>query len=159
MEPNSLSSEAIESVSLSFKVRYNRQQKKCSYVLQHCCKMSWIAMLRVLPPAAFKRLSCNNSGCCRLRTFVAELYFLQQNLYMLRVYRSKANLFCCKWLNSLVWRDSRVILSNQKSVLSRQLATTWFVSRQVWTWVVKREILLFNSFRSSCKPSFFCCSS
>ena len=31
-------------------------------------------------------------------------------------YRPKANLFCSKWRNSRVWRDSRVILSNQKSV-------------------------------------------
>ena len=65
----------------------------------------------------------------------------------------RQTLFCCKWRNSLVWRDSRVILSNQKSVLSRQLATTWFVARQVWTWVVKRATSQFNSFRSICKTN------
>ena len=43
-------------------------------------------------------------------------------------YRPKANLFCSKWRNSRVWRDSRLILSNQKSVFM-QLATTNLVPR------------------------------
>ena len=34
------------------------------------------------------------------------------------------NSFCSKWSNSCVWRDSRVILSNQKSVFT-QLAETF----------------------------------
>ena len=37
---------------------------------------------------------------------------------------------------SRVWRDSRVILSNQKTVFT-ELVTTWFVARKVWTWLVK----------------------
>ena len=45
-------------------------------------------------------------------------------------------LFCNKWRESRVWHDSRVILTNQKSVFS-QLSTTWFVARWVWMRVVK----------------------
>ena len=59
-------------------------------------------------------------------------------------YQPKANLFCSKWR---VWCDSRVILSNKKLELS-QLATTWCVARQVWTWLVKCATSLFNSFCS-----------
>ena len=72
-------------------------------------------------------LSCNKSGCFRLKKVVAErrewFYFLPQHLYILRVLpeRHKANLICSKWLNSRAWRDSRVILSNQESVF-RKLA-------------------------------------
>ena len=59
-------------------------------------------------------------------------------------YQPKANLFCSKWR---VWCDSRVILSNKKLELP-QLATTWCVARQVWTWLVKCATSLFNSFCS-----------
>ena len=38
-----------------------RATKNVQLVLQHCCKTSWIAMLRVLPPTS--NLSCNKSGC------------------------------------------------------------------------------------------------
>ena len=38
-------------------------------------------------------------------------------------YRPKANLFCTKWHESSVWRDSCVILSNQKSVFTQLAAT------------------------------------
>ena len=66
-----------------------------------------------------------------------------------------ANLF---WRNSRLWRDSRVILSNQKSVLT-QFAITWFVGRQVWTRMVKRATSLFNLFCSNVSKQFspFCC--
>ena len=41
-------------------------------------------------------LSCNKSGCCKLRKVVAEsrelFYFLHQNLYMLRVLRAQGKL-------------------------------------------------------------------
>ena len=57
-------------------------------------------------------------------------------------YQPKANLFRSKWR---VWCDSRVILSNKKLELP-QLATTWCVARQVWTWLVKCATSLFNSF-------------
>ena len=59
-------------------------------------------------------------------------------------YQPKANLFCSKWR---VWCDSRVILSNKKLELP-QIATTWCVARQVWTWLVKCATSLFNSFCS-----------
>ena len=75
-------------------------------------------------------LSCNKSGCCRQLKVVAEsreqFYFLQQNLYMLRVLRiqAKANLFCRKWRHCRVWRDSCVFLSNEKSVFTQLAATS-----------------------------------
>ena len=55
-----------------------------------------------------------------------------QNLTSCAFYRPKANLFCSKR------RNSHIILSNQKSVLT-QPVSTWFVARQVWTRVVQRE--------------------
>ena len=44
-----------------FKVRWNDQKKNMQLVLQHYCKTSWIAMVRVLPPT--ENLFCNKSGC------------------------------------------------------------------------------------------------
>ena len=74
-------------------------------------------------------------------------------------YRPKANLHCSKWRRTRVWCDSRVILSNQKSVFT-QLATAWFVARQVWTKVVKRATPLFNLFCSNVakQVASVCCS-
>ena len=74
-------------------------------------------------------------------------------------YRPKANLFCNKWRISRVGSDSHVILSNQKSVF-KQPAATWFVARQVWTWVVKRATSLLNSSCSnvSKQNALFCCT-
>ena len=46
-------------------------------------------------------------------------------------YRPKANLFCSKWRNSCVWRDSRVIWSSQESVFT-QLATVNLICYKVW---------------------------
>ena len=37
---------------LSLKVWKNGQQKTLQLVLQHCCKTSWIAMSRILPPTS-----------------------------------------------------------------------------------------------------------
>ena len=75
-------------------------------------------------------LSCNKSGCCRVRKVVAEswewFYFLHQNLYTLRVLRAQAkvNLFFSKWHNSRVWCDSRVVLSNQKFLICYKTGLT-----------------------------------
>ena len=66
-------------------------------------------------------LSCNKSSCCRLPKCF---------LYMLRVLSARGKLVRSKWSNSLVLRDYRVILSNQKSAFT-QLATTLFAGRQV----------------------------
>ena len=62
----------------------------------------------------------------------SSIFFLQQNLKRCALYRPKANLFCSRLRKYRVWRDFRVISSNQKSVFT-QLATTWFwfISRQV----------------------------
>ena len=62
-----------------------------------------------------------------------------------------SNLFCSKWHNFRLWRDSRVISSNQKSVFT-QLATTWFVARQVWTWVSKTRNIAFQLVLLQCFP-------
>ena len=55
--------------------------------------------------------------CCRLRKVAAEirvvLLLQQNNVYMLRVFRTSPRQ-CSNLLNSRVWRDFHVILSNQK---------------------------------------------
>ena len=74
--------------------------------------------------------SCNKA-CSKYRTCstTTPKYTLPQRLVALKSvnvarfnYRPKANLFCSKWRNSCVWRDSRVISPNQESVFT-QLAT------------------------------------
>ena len=85
------------------------------------------------------------SCCSKMR---AVLLFATKSIQCCAFHRPKAKLFCNKWRNSRVWRDSRVILSNQKSVFT-QLTTTWFVPRKVWTMVVKRATLLFHSLCSN----------
>ena len=132
-------------------------------VLQHCCQISWIAMLRVLPPPNQTSLATNQVvlGCKKLLQNVesAWFYFLPQNLYILRVLRErhKANLIGSKWLNSRAWRNSRVIYPI-RSQYSRNLPL--LVARQVWPWVVKRATSLFNPFLSyvSKQVARFCSS-
>ena len=90
-------------------------------------------------------LFCNKSGqCCRLRKVVAEswivvLLFATKSILCCAFYRPKTNLYCSKW------RRSRVILSNQKPVLTK-LATSWFVSRQVFATPPPLPLSLFLSF-------------
>ena len=78
-------------------------------------------------------LFCNKSGqCCRLRKVVAEsrivvLLLTTKSLYVARFTDPRQTCFA---LSPHVWRDSRVILSNQKSVFT-QVATSLFVARQV----------------------------
>ena len=70
-------------------------------------------MLRILPPTfkpVLQQIKLFVEGCVKLSQKV-EFYFLQQLLL-----RSKWRIF-------RVWRDLRVVLSNQKSV-STQLAAT-----------------------------------
>ena len=45
-------------------------------------------------------------------------------------YRPRANFFCSEWRNSRLWRDSRVILCNQKSVFT-QFPTTWLLQHRL----------------------------
>ena len=90
-------------------------------------------------------LSCNKSGCCRLWKVPKgrAVYFLLQNLFMLRVLPAQGKLVfqqVTKWRISSIWRDSRVILSCQKSVLTKYL--------QQPDLLVKRAISLFYSFCS-----------
>ena len=67
---------------------------------------------------------------------------------MLPVWQAHGRLVLQRWRNPRLWRDSRIIVSNQKSVLT-QFATTWFVARQVWTRMVKCATSLFNLFCSN----------
>lgn len=89
-------------------------------------------------------------GRCRLRSVnvVGEsqdwFYFFQQNLYILRVLPAKN-----QELSPVYGMTPRVLnLSNQLSVFA-QLATTRFVSRQVWSNVGgKTRIIAFNTYCS-----------
>ena len=129
-------------------LRYNKtSNKNVHLLLQHCFKSSQ-------PRCA---LTTHESNCLATNQVVAGcgkkerrelLFFLQQNLYMLRVLLAQTILFFSNWRKSREWRVSPVILSNPKSVFT-QLATTWFGARQVWTWLVTQETLLLNSFCSN----------
>ena len=63
-------------------------------------------------------------------------------------YRPKEKSLCSRWCIYRVLRDCCVILANKKSVLT-QHATTWFVTRQASTRVVKHVTSLFNPFCSN----------
>ena len=91
----------------------------------------------------------------RLRKRVAEIReyfsFLQKKTFKFcAFYQPKANLFCRKWRKSGVKRDSGVILSNQKSCVFTQFATTWFVARQVSTSVGGKKTSLQQFCKTSC---------
>ena len=47
-------------------LKISLHNKYVQLALRHCCKASWIAMLRVLAPTK-TNLSCNRSGCWKLR--------------------------------------------------------------------------------------------
>ena len=96
--------------------------KKRAAVLQHYCKTSWIAMLRILPPTFIAVLQLLD--CCRFLKVFAGCNKICTSCAF-------SNLLCNKWH---VRRDSRVSSSNQ-SVFT-QFTRAWFVARQVWTWVV-----------------------
>ena len=107
-------------------------------------------MLRILPPT-FKPVLQQ----MRLRKLVAEtreyFYSLQQNLYMSRVLPAQDKLVLPQVTQiRSVMRDSRVILSNQKSWVFTQFATTWFVARQVSKSVGGKK----TSLQQFCKTSF-----
>lgn len=67
-------------------------------------------------------MSCNKSGCCRFRKVVAEIEscstFCNEICTCSEFYRLKANLFAENDATR-VWRDSCVILSNEKSVFTQ----------------------------------------
>ena len=104
------------------------------------------------------RFTSHLQTCCRLRKVVAEstecFYFLQQNLYMCTFYRSKANLFCSRSPNSRVWRDSRVILSNKKSVFAQHAATFTCFKTGLNGGVQKCNIAFEPVLRQFCKKKF-----
>ena len=116
-------------------------QKKRATCFETLLQNEWnndVARLTTLE----SNLSCNKSGCEKL------LLNEEGICTCCAFYWPKANLLCNKWRNTRFWRDSRVILSNQKSVFT-QLTTTWVVPRKGWPMVVKRAALLFHSFCSN----------
>ena len=134
--------------------------KSAHLVLKHWCKTSWKVMCWYTTHIQ-TCLATNQvvAGCKNLLQKVESSSFFCDKICTCCVfYQPKANLFCSKWRNSHVWRDSCVILSNQKFEFT-QLATTLFVTRQVWTWVVKRATSLFNMFCSNVakQVACFCC--
>ena len=87
-------------------------------------------------------LSCKKSGCCKKAKLSqkvenSSICFCNKICTCCTSNWLLSNLFCSKWRKSRVWRDFRVIVSNQKSVFTQLLTLTRFVVRQVWTWVVK----------------------
>ena len=86
-------------------------------------------------------LSCSKKGGIVMQKVESSYTYCNRICSCCAFYRPTANLFCNKWRKSRVWRDSRAILSNQKSVFT-QLATTWFVARQI----LKRATSFFNTF-------------
>ena len=93
----------------------NTGSKNVQFVFQHCCKTSWIAMLRVSPPT-FKPVSQQiwlmqvAKRCCRKKR-VVRLFATKSVTPCCAFYRPKANLFFRKCCNPRVCRDFRVILS------------------------------------------------
>ena len=73
--------------------------------------------------------------------------FCKKYVHVSRFTDPRQTCFATSDVKSCVWRDSGVILSNQKTVFT-QHATTWFDAKRVWTRVVKRGTSLFNSFCS-----------
>ena len=102
--------------------------KNMKHILQHDCKTTWIAMSRE-SSSTFCNQICK---CCAFYTGPRETW-----------------MFCSKWRNARVWHNSRVILSNQKLVFT-QLATSWFVTRQVWAWVSKTRNIAFQLVLQQC---------
>ena len=102
--------------------------KNMKHILQHDCKTTWIAMSRE-SSSTFCNKICT---CCAFYTGPRETW-----------------MFCSKWRNARVWHNSRVILSNQKLVFT-QLATSWFVTRQVWAWVSKTRNIAFQLVLQQC---------
>ena len=114
-----------------------RGNKTIQIVLQHSCRMSWKAMLSILPPRNQIWINCNKpTGSCRLseklwQTVETVLLFAIKSEHVGCTHATFFNY--SKWCNSHVWSDFHIILSNQKSVFT-QLATTWFKAGALWWW-------------------------
>ena len=89
---------------------------------------------RVLPPMNHQTCLATNrvvAGCGNLLQEVKIVVLLFATKFVrCAFYRPTANLFGSEQRNSPVWLDSRVILSNQKSVHA-QLTTTRFAVKTV----------------------------
>ena len=94
---------------------------------EHCCKTSWIAMLHVLPPRIKRVLQQSVvAGCEKLLLKVGSSSTFWNKISTCCAFTAKATLFCRRWINSCVCRDSSLTLSNQRSVIT-QLVSTWSV--------------------------------
>ena len=75
-------------------VKTDKELKTCNLFCNIAVKR--VEMRRCAFYQSPSNLSCNKSGCCRVRKVVAEsrewFYFLQQNLYMLRVLPAQGKL-------------------------------------------------------------------
>ena len=111
---------------------------RCFRALPTCCAHSDVAHFTTHG----SNLSCKKSGCCKKAKLLqkvenSSICFCNKICTCCTSNWLLSNLFCSKWRKSRVWRDFRVIVSNQKSVFTQLLTLTRFVVRQVWTWVVK----------------------
>ena len=74
------------------------KSKNVQLVLQHCCKMSWIAMLRILPPM-FKPV--NNLICCQTGLMrVVKCTTLLFNSFWSKL-QDKLHIFCSPFFRTL----------------------------------------------------------
>ena len=105
-------------IQAQLKVRKNGQQKlaNCFATLRQNELKSDVANFTTHEPNLHKiRLLYVAKGCCREHS---SSTFCNKLCTCRAFYWPKANLFCSKWRNSCVCRDSRVILSNQKSLIA-----------------------------------------
>ena len=123
------------------KVRENGWQKRAACFAK--------AMFCVLP-ATFKPVaSCEKL----LQKEGSSSTFCNKICTCCTFYRPKANFFCSKLRDSRVWRDSRVILSNKKSVLAQHAATFTCFKTGLNGGVKKRNIPFQHVLRQFCKKS------
>ena len=110
--------------------------------MQDCCETSWKGMVYVYHPRS--NLSWNKSGSCKLR----EYWLIGWTYAGVTPYVSL--------VAKQIWKRATctdfVAKSRTTLYLLRKLLGTCsnlIVAKQLWTWVVKRVTLLFNSFCSN----------
>lgn len=133
-----------DSPCLCLYIRYSRtRKKKVKPVLQHCCQTSFrtncaFSYLRIKPG-----LLQDAKICWREERY--SLLSLTKSVHVVRFNGTRLTCFAATWRTSGVWWDLCAILSHQNSVF-KQLTTTWFIAKQVWTRVVIHTTPLSSSF-------------
>ena len=115
-----------------------RATKKVKLVLQHCCKTSWIAMLRVLPPT-FNTVN-KNLICCKTCLMWVENAQHRCSTSFAAMLQNKLHVFCCPFFRTFR-NTSRLTISSRLNwptmsitrVLYSQL--TWYNSIWLWGWL------------------------